>query len=215
MTVVGIQYDRLEGSLCKPIRRKTRIAENGSGVMPGLAQVDLYFPTEDQLHDIPEVASDPRFRHVIALPLHDVGGEAGRRLIHGVLREEPHIPHENASDLGVVARRDRESAVVRNSRPHPVHAVRTIGQTEELPGFRNAESGESAVEAAAYDAVVRAVRLEEEGLADGQGMELSAAPRAPEIDFCLGDLGSCGEELVPLLVGHRHVTPHNGIVHPS
>jgi hypothetical protein len=50
---------------------------------------------------------------------------------------------------------------------HLRQALRAVGLAEELPGFGYPERGETTVEAAADDPVVRAVRLEEEGLADG------------------------------------------------
>jgi hypothetical protein len=102
---------------------------------------------------------------------------------------------------------DWDPAVVRNSRTHPFQAVHAVGrQTEELSGFRNAKSSEPAVEAVANDAVVRAVLLEKERLADGQSMELPTTPWTSEIGFCLGDLGTRNKELVPLAVGHCHIT---------
>jgi len=214
MTVVGIEHDRLESLLREPIWRKTRITEHGSGVVPGLTQVDLYLCAEDELHEISEVAGGPGLRHIVTFPLDNVGGESGWRQISGILGEECHIPYENAPNLGIVAKRDRGPAVVRDSCPHPFEAVRAVGETEQLPGLGNAKSGESAVEAAADDAVVRAVRLKEEGFADGQCTKLPASPGSPEIHFCLGDLRPCGKKPVPFVVGHAYVTPHNGIVHP-
>src|SRR5260370_11058387 len=103
---------------------------------------------------------------IVSLRWGDVGGEAGGRLRCRILWKNRHIPHENASDFRVFARRDRGPPVARDSFPHPFQAVRAVCEAEELPGFGNAKSGEPAVKAAADDAVVRAVRLEEERLAD-------------------------------------------------
>jgi hypothetical protein len=55
--------------------------------------------------------------------------------------------------------------------------------------------------------------LKKKGSPTVRARKLPAAPGTPEIDFRLGDLGSFGQEPVPLVVSHPYVTPHNGIVH--
>src|SRR5260370_36031348 len=95
----------------------------------------------------------------------DVGGESMRCLICSILGKIRRMPHQNASHFRVFARRDRGPAVARDSLLAPFQAVRAVCEAEKLPGFGNAKSGEPAVKAAADDAVVRAVRLEEERLA--------------------------------------------------
>jgi hypothetical protein len=52
------------------------------------------------------------------------------------------------------------------------------------------------------------VGLEEEGLANGQSVELPVATWPPEVDLRRGDLRSVSEELVPLAVRHAYVTAH-------
>jgi hypothetical protein len=52
--------------------------------------------------------------------------------------------------------------------------------------------------------------LEEERLADGEGMKSTAAARTPEVD--LRQSGTDCQEVVPVVVGHPDVTPHTGIM---
>jgi hypothetical protein len=209
---VGGQHHSLERLLADAVGRQARISEHGAGGVPRLTEVDLDRPAENKLHEVAEITGNRPRGQVVALALDDVGGELRRRLKGSIFREKHRIPYENTADLRIISRAYGRPAVIGNAPSHLLQAIDAVSGSVPLPGLGNAKRGKAVEEASADHTVVWVVSLEEERLAHGDGVEFTPAAWPPEVHH--GNLGSGRKEVIPLVVRHADVTPHNCIVHP-
>jgi hypothetical protein len=143
--------------------------------VPGLAEVKLHRGAENKLQQVGEVRCHRGVGQIVALALHDVARELGRRVRGAVVWEEADVTDEQAADHRVLADPDRGAPVPADPRPHLLHAGDPVSLAEELPGLGDPKPRKVAEEASADKPVVRVVGLEEERLARGQD-GIRAAP---------------------------------------
>src|SRR5579863_8121206 len=125
---VGVQHHCLEGLLPESVWRESRVAEYRPVDVPGLAEVDLDLPAEDQLHQVAEVPRIPGIGHLIAFAVLDDAREVRWRLERHVVGEERDVPDENTPDHRVLVGRQPLPAVVLDAVTHFREAGDAVGR---------------------------------------------------------------------------------------
>src|SRR5688572_32325603 len=93
---------------------------------------------------------------------------------------------------------------------HLFECGRAVLGTECLPGSLGVNQGCVRKEAPSHDEVVGRVQFEEQRLADGQQLKKTPSTRLPEVDLIQVRPGA--EEVVPVVVGNRHVCSHTHLL---
>lgn len=148
---------------------------------------------------------------MVALALHDAGGEARGRVRTAIGREEAHVADEDTADIWIVLRAYGYMAA--NQGSHFLGARCPVRLAEQVPRLGETHGCEVAVEPTTHHSVVRGVGLEEEGLANREHVETTSTSGPPEVNF--GEVWAGREEVIPVVVGHPDVTSHRGIMYPA
>jgi len=98
---------------CWPSRYGASRGSPNPGPVPGLAEVQFHRSAQSPLQDVREVSRYRRVGQVVALALHDVGGELRRRVRNGIVGEQADVADEQAADHRVLAGPDRGPPVPR------------------------------------------------------------------------------------------------------
>jgi hypothetical protein len=87
--------------------------------VPGLAEVKFHSGAENQLQQVGEVRCHRGVGQIVALALHGVARELGRRVRRAVVWEEPDVADEQAADYRVLADPDRGTPLPADPRTGP------------------------------------------------------------------------------------------------